>query len=251
MDKKSVFEAFKAKTDEIITHYDEVEELKFTASLKNGTKFSFDYDVARFECTKKKESNSVVNGVCDIIAALACVAMLSISLVRGINSSIIVLQTLTFSFFIIFSILSAVYHLFSVNHQRTSGVLLLIRQFLLIVTLFLLTATITEFQQGSMFLILFFLLLSVLSLFLSLLSTKGGLRAGNIISAVIGVVLMLSFRDAYITFISLSIVINGLINALFDSDKTKLAGRVKTTSLFYLLSLLFFFLFSEHLLIAF
>ena len=177
--------------------------------------------------------------------------LLSISLVRGINSSIIVLQTLTFSFFIIFSILSAVYHLFSVNHQRTSRVLLLIRQFLLIVTLFLLTATITELQQGSMFLILFFLLLSVLSLFLSLLSTKGGLRAGNIIIAVIGVVLMISFRDAYITFISLSIVINGLINALFDSDKAKLAGRVKTTSLFYLLSLLFFFLFSEHLLIAF
>ena len=101
-----------------------------------------------------------------------------------------------------------------------------------------------------MFLILFFLLLSVLSLFLSLLSTKGGLRAGNIIIAVIGVVLMISFRDAYITFISLSIVINGLINALFDSDKSKLAGKVKTTSLFYLLSLLFFFLFSEHLLIA-
>ena len=96
----------------------------------------------------------------------------------------------------------------------------------------------------------FFLLLSVLSLFLSLLATKGGLKAGNIIISLIGLVLVFSNQDLYIVFISLSLIINGLLNAIFDSDKTKIAGTIKTTSLFYLLSILFFFLFFEHLLIA-
>lgn len=250
MGKKEVFESFKARVDEIVNHYDEVEELKFTALLKNGTKFNFDFDIARFEVARKKESNSVVNGVSDIIATLATIAMLSISTIHNSFSSQMVLETLTYSFFILFFIISTIYHLFSVNHQRTSRVLLLVRQFILNVTIFLLTATLVTATTNNMFLTLTFLLLSVLSLFLSLLATKGGLKAGNIIISIIGLVLIFSNQNLYIIFISLALIINGLLNAIFDNDKTKIALTIKTTSLFYLLSLLFFFLFFEHLLIA-
>lgn len=250
MNKKEVFESFKSRIEEIVNHYDEVEEIKFYALLKNGTRFNFDFDIARFEMAKKKEVNSVVNGVCDIIAALATIAMLAISTIQNSLSTQMILETLTYSFFILFSVMSSIYHLFSVNHQRTSRVLLLVRQFILNVTIFLLTATLVKATSNSMFLTLTFLLLSVLSLFLSLLATKGGLKAGNIIISIIGLVLVFSNQDLYIVYISLSLIINGLLNAIFDSDKTKIAGTIKTTSLFYLLSILFFFLFFEHLLIA-
>ena len=130
--------------------------------------------------------------------------MLSISTIHNSFSSQMVLETLTYSFFILFFIISTIYHLFSVNHQRTSRVLLLVRQFILNVTIFLLTATLVTATTNNMFLTLTFLLLSVLSLFLSLLATKGGLKAGNIIISIIGLVLIFSNQNLYIIFISLA-----------------------------------------------
>ena len=42
MNKKEVFESFKSRIEEIVNHYDEVEEIKFYALLKNGTRFKDD-----------------------------------------------------------------------------------------------------------------------------------------------------------------------------------------------------------------
>ena len=44
MEKKEVFSQFNEKVSEITQHYEEIEEMKFDAKLKNGTHFSFDFN---------------------------------------------------------------------------------------------------------------------------------------------------------------------------------------------------------------
>ena len=45
MEKKEMFEEFKGRVDEILDHYEELERLSFTARLRNGTRFAFDFDI--------------------------------------------------------------------------------------------------------------------------------------------------------------------------------------------------------------
>ena len=73
MEKKEVFSQFKEKVSEITQHYEEIEEMKFDAKLKNGTRFSFTFDSDKFsrktgEADRKKHHPvSVFNAVVDIL----------------------------------------------------------------------------------------------------------------------------------------------------------------------------------------
>ncbi|MGN0907375.1 MAG: hypothetical protein ACI4NM_09530, partial [Bullifex sp.] len=184
MDKKDVFEQFRQRTAEIADHAEDVAEIKFCASLKNGTKFSFVYDSETFDVEKKKEVNSAVNGVSDIISALVTVALLALTAVEAIAPSVWLSAILVSAFFICYYIISAVYHLFSVNHRRTSRVLLLVRHFFLLLSLSLMTLEMTGITESSSALALFAGAAAVLSLFLALLTTKGGMIASDIMIAV-------------------------------------------------------------------
>ncbi len=245
MDKKEVFEEFRKRTAEIAAHADDVEEVKFFASLKNGTKFSFVYDADTFDVVRRKEVNSAVNGVSDIISALVTVALLSVSALKPMKPSVWLSAILVYAFFICYYIISAVYHLFSVNHRRTSRVLLLVRHFFLLLSLSLMTLEMTQISESSTVTALFAAVTAVLSLFLALLSTKGGMMASNIMIACMGVMMYLtSTGNILAVLIAFSIVTNALINAFFGGEKSLLTRTAGTSSLFFLLSQILIFFFS-------
>ena len=49
MDRRQLFDDFSQRVDQIMEHQDEISLLRFDARLKNGTRFSFDYDSERFD----------------------------------------------------------------------------------------------------------------------------------------------------------------------------------------------------------
>ncbi len=245
MDKNEVFEEFRKRTAEIADHASEVEEVKFFASLRNGTKFSFVYDADSFDVVKKKEVNSAVNGVADIISALITVSLLSLSALRPGNAFLWLTSILVYAFFICTYIISAVYHLFSVNHRRTARVLLLVRHFFLLLSLSLMTLELTLSAGSSVVIALLGSATAVLSLFLALLSTKGGLMASNIMIALMALMMFItSPGNVYTVLIAVSVMLNAMINAFMFSEKSVLTRTAGTSSLFYLLSEVLLFILS-------
>ena len=152
MEKKEVFSQFNEKVSEITQHYEEIEEMKFDAKLKNGTHFSFDFNSDKFNRktgTEKREHHpvSVFNAVVDILSACTALALMILWFVI---------------FFPIFFITSSVYHFLDEELTRAVKVMFIVRMGLLIASSALLCTTFCLYR-GFLYTIIY-LVLAALSL---------------------------------------------------------------------------------------
>lgn len=251
MERGQLFDDFKGRVDEIMEHQDEISVLRFDARLKNGTRFSFDYDSERFEKAARADGQprhrhpvSVFNAVLDIIAAMVAMNLMIVAGARahGISDGAYACLLLTFiSFFAMFTV-SAVYHLFDEGHARTVRVLYSVRMALLAICVMLLADSMCLIgTQGSMLTFPVQLFLAALSVFLTSLSTKGGSRAASLMTS-IAYLVSCAFVDldvGTITVIALG-TLSGMVPALVPSSSTRMRAA-GTTGLFHLVTLIAFF----------
>ena len=136
MDRRQLFDDFSQRVDQIMEHQDEISLLRFDARLKNGTRFSFDYDSERFDKASRparpaggRHPVSVSDAVVDMIASLVTLNLLIVSSARFVTLSegTFACVLLTYVSFFVFFTTSAVYHLFDEGHARTVKVLSMVR----------------------------------------------------------------------------------------------------------------------------
>lgn len=188
MERKEMFEDFSRRVNELLVHSDEIQDLRFNARLKNGTRFSFDYDSDRFskdESTEKGKLHpvSVFNAVVDIIAGIMMIVFMIVFLSKGKSSNAMVAAvTVSFVSFFLFFCVSAVYHLFDEGRKRTLHVLFQIRNTLLAISSALMCFCVTLSSAGlpMMMTLPVLLLFAALSVFFSSLGTKTGFRASGL-----------------------------------------------------------------------
>lgn len=116
-----IFADFQKQVKEIADHAPQVHKIDFSAKLKNGTSFNFNFNSDTFNKQPRGERNyrpsSVFNAVIDIIGASGAIFLLVyliVTMERYQKSYALsaVWSILTFSFFIAFFTISCIYHLF-------------------------------------------------------------------------------------------------------------------------------------------
>ncbi|MGH0053147.1 MAG: hypothetical protein ACQ5SW_07150 [Sphaerochaetaceae bacterium] len=117
-DVHKIFSDFKNRVDEIAEHAEHVHSVSFKAELKNGTSFNFSYNAEKFAKIQEPrgafKAYSVFNGIVDIIASLASIALLVYLILKMIAvQELALLPVLTYALFIMSFIFSALFHFFS------------------------------------------------------------------------------------------------------------------------------------------
>ena len=251
MDRRQLFDDFSQRVDQIMEHQDEISLLRFDARLKNGTRFSFDYDSERFDKASRparpaggRHPVSVFDAVVDMIASLVTLNLVIVSSARFVTLSegTFACVLLTYVSFFVFFTTSAVYHLFDEGHARTVKVLSMVRMGLLSLSVMLITDSMCLVcGRSAMLTFPVQLFLAALSVFLTSLSTKGGSRAASLMTS-IAYLVSCAFVDldvGTITVIALG-TLSGLVPALVPSSSTRMR-TAGTTGLFHLVTLIAFF----------
>lgn len=258
MEKTSIIEEFKRKTDEIALHSEEIEDLHFTAKLKNGTRFAFDFNEEDFlrkngilHEKEKTKSVSIFNGIFDILAAVGAIALLSLAssfqmTENTLNNAFLIT---TYSFFTVFFIVSSVYHLFHESHVRAIKALYVVRHSLLTISLALLCVGVNAMGYRNTFIYPAILFTGALSIFFMSIGTKGGTIAASFIQTVFATLISLSCQsDAIQLFLAILIATNSLVGG-FAATRGKKGVNIQTTGVFILLSLLLFYILTKQLII--
>lgn len=237
VDKERMFEDFTARVNEIARHKDEIERLDFTASLMNGTRFSFSYDRQRFEREAnrksmpeaKRELVSPMNAVIDICCAIAVIVMLVLTAVTGRLDA---LDASMLSLFMVFYALSATMHLFPTSMNRTVRVLRLVRFALLSLS----TCTLVLTQCTSMqFALPITFLVALIAFAVESIGTRGAMKAGQIVLALTSLAALPFCQIASGTVLTLSLsALASLIPAFVPQSRQSL----RTCGLFHLVALL-------------
>lgn len=248
MDRKDLMEDFRKQAVEISQHADDIDTLRFEARLKNGTRFSFNYDDELFTKHELGAENKVparrvstINGVSDIVAAaialsLMCVAA-SVQLVPG-ETGANALLLLTYISFSVYFIVSSIYHLFTENHKRALKALFQIRHVLLCVSLLLMGLSVNAhgYERGSAYVV--FLFIAVLSVFLGSLDTKKGARLSMLVQLLFAVALPFAApATALLLGVALLIAINSLTGCIMAPE----SGNLRTNPAFLAAALLLFY----------
>ena len=261
MDRESIINDFRAQSEEIAKHSDQIEELHFDAKLKNGTRFSFDFDAEKFEKTndktkkegEKKNRVSIFNAITDIIGAIGAIAMLSYTATTSYNATTIqlVLMILTYVFFITFFTESSVYHLFKESHTRTIKVLFQVRHSLLTFSLLFMTLSINAIGKDYIIIFPSCFFIAALSVFLISLDTKLGKRAATLIHILFALLILVSLPSSQIVIsLAAMITVSSLFSGVMKEDASRIFCAAKTSGLFLIASLVLFLIVSEHLLVA-
>jgi predicted membrane channel-forming protein YqfA (hemolysin III family) len=117
----NVFADFQRQVKEISEHAQQVHKIEFSAKLKNGTFFTFNYNSDTFnreaKGKRKYSPTSIFNAIIDIIGAFGAIFLLvylilTVEIYRQNFGFSSVWGILTFSFFIAFFVVSSLYHLF-------------------------------------------------------------------------------------------------------------------------------------------
>lgn len=253
MDRKEVFDGFRKQCLEIADHYGEVEEVSFEARLKNGTRFTFDYDAERFDkdSAPKTKRNmrpvSVTNGVADIISACVSIALLTTYCVAFVDEvgTASVSGILALSFWTVSFIVSAVYHLFDEGRPKAVRALSLVRMGLLAISAALLCGTASVAAGGNLVLAsAVMLFLCALAVFLASLSTRGSNRAANVaVAAMYATALLFCGISAESAAFCVVGMVAGLVPALTAGSSNRIVAKAGTFPLFYLASAALWFMF--------
>lgn len=237
-DKKKLFEDFKAKLEEILAHQEDLELISFDAKLKNGTRFAFNYDEATFDKGKIRRGTylpvSIFNAVLDIISTLISIALLVISsfTIHQDASFATTLLINTFTCFIVFFCVSAVYHFFDM-HSIATKVLAIVRFGFAVLVVALTGETLNRIGYSSLTNLIAIILIAVTSFFFLSLGTKAGTRAAYCCISAIGISFLFATRINPATILLTATTITaGLVPAvLCERDKTSL-DRASTNSIF-------------------
>ena len=249
MEKKEMFEEFKGRVDEILDHYEELERLSFTARLRNGTRFAFDFDIDSFNRNEERGRTrtpsrpvSVFNAVIDIIASVMAICLLIVNVAQSDASAATVLA---FTSAIVLFAVSAVYHLFDERMARTVKVLFLVRMGLLSLTFALVSGAVVSLSGGSALLAFpVTLLFASLALFLTSLGTSGGFRAASAVLALMSLaaILFSGSRTGLVILTQALMCLSALVPATLPAQKSRMLDGCRTNGIFLAVALASFFL---------
>ena len=252
MDRRQLFDDFSQRVDQIMEHQDEISLLRFDARLKNGTRFSFDYDSERFDKASRparpaggRHPVSVFDAVVDMIASLVTLNLLIVSGARfvALSGGAFACVLLTHVSFFVFFSTSAVYHLFDESHARTVKVLSMVRMGLLSLSVMLITDSMCLVcGRSSMLTFPVQLFIAALSVFFTSLSTRGGFRAASLAHC-LAYLASLAFMepDAYGVTVVVLGVVSGLVPALVPTSGSRIVRAGRTIGLFHLVTVIAFF----------
>ena len=240
MEKKEVFSQFNEKVSEITQHYEEIEEMKFDAKLKNGIRFAFTFDSDKFsrktgEAGRKKHHPvSVFNAVVDILSACTAITLMILWFVHSpaFPTAERVCITLAFIFFPIFFITSSVYH-FLDDELTIVRMGILIGSSALLCTVFCL-------YRGFLYTIIY-LVLAALSLMLLSFGTRNGFRASSLILAVSYLSILFFSRAPGALAAAITGAFASLLPAFIPSSGSRRLLNARTIGIFYLVTLISFF----------
>ena len=248
MEKKEMFEEFKGRVDEILDHYEELERLSFTARLRNGTRFAFDFDIDSFNRNEERGRTrtpsrpvSVFNAVIDIIASVMAICLLIVNVAHSDASAATVLAFT--SAIVLFAV--RVYHLFDERMARTVKVLFLVRMGLLSLTYALVSGAVVSLSGGSALLAFpVTLLFASLALFLTSLGTSGGFRAASAVLALMGLaaILFSGDRTGLVILTQALMCLSALVPASLPAQKSRMLDGCRTNGIFLAVALASFFL---------
>ena len=243
MEKKEVFSQFNEKVSEITQHYEEIEEMKFDAKLKNGTHFSFDFNSDKFNRktgTEKREHHpvSVFNAVVDILSACTALALMILWFVHSaaFPAAQRICFTLAFIFFPVFFITSSVYHFLDEELTRAVKVMFIVRMGLLIASSALLCTTFCLYR-GFLY-TLIYLTLAALSLMLLSFGTKNGFRASSLITAAGYLIILFFCRTPGASATALTGAFASLFPVFIPVSGVKKISNARTIGIFYLVTLI-------------
>lgn len=243
MEKKEVFSQFNEKVSEITQHYEEIEEMKFDAKLKNGTHFSFDFNSDKFNRktgTEKREHHpvSVFNAVVDILSACTALALMILWFVHSaaFPAAQRICFTLAFIFFPVFFITSSVYHFLDEELTRAVKVLFIVRMGLLIASSALLCTTFCLYR-GFLYTIIY-LVLAALSLMLLSFGTRNGFRASSLITAAGYLIILFFCRTPGASATALTGAFASLFPVFIPVSGVKKISNARTIGIFYLVTLI-------------
>lgn len=243
MEKKEVFSQFNEKVSEITQHYEEIEEMKFDAKLKNGTHFSFDFNSDKFNRktgTEKREHHpvSVFNAVVDILSACTALALMILWFVHSaaFPAAQRICFTLAFIFFPVFFITSSVYHFLDEELTRAVKVMFIVRMGLLIASSALLCSAFCLYR-GFLY-TLIYLTLAALSLMLLSFGTKNGFRASSLITAAGYLIILFFCRTPGASATALTGAFASLFPVFIPVSGVKKISNARTIGIFYLVTLI-------------
>ncbi len=243
MEKKEVFSQFNEKVSEITQHYEEIEEMKFDAKLKNGTHFSFDFNSDKFNRktgTEKREHHpvSVFNAVVDILSACTALALMILWFVHSaaFPATQRICFTLAFIFFPVFFITSSVYHFLDEELTRAVKVMFIVRMGLLIASSALLCSAFCLYR-GFLY-TLIYLTLAALSLMLLSFGTKNGFRASSLITAAGYLIILFFCRTPGASATALTGAFASLFPVFIHVSGVKKISNARTIGIFYLVTLI-------------
>jgi hypothetical protein len=215
--KEKRFADFSGKVQEICQHYDQVEDMKFTANLKNGTTFRFKFDAEEYDKAKEEKRPykpvSVFNSIIDMIGA-----GLSIAGIVVLHGNLIALLASSF-LFCVFAF-SAIGHLLDEGRTRSRLVFANLEEAFKVIFLCLyngMFASSTQYHFSA--LVTVTLLLGALSLLLLSIQTKGAGTASKLVSAMIPCFSMLSVFSLFTLASSLLFSLWSLLSVVLGERK--------------------------------
>lgn len=244
MEKKEVFSQFNEKVSEITQHYEEIEEMKFDAKLKNGTHFSFDFNSDKFnrqtgdEKRKAHHPLSVFNAVVDILSACAALALMVLWFVHSaaFPAAERICFTLVFIIFPVFFITSSVYHFLDEELTRAVKAMFIVRMGLLIASSALLCTAFCLYR-GFLY-TLIYLILAALSLMLLSFGTKNGFRASSLIMAAGYLIILFFCRTPGASATAVTGAFASLFPVFIPVSGVKRISNARTIGIFYLVTLI-------------
>lgn len=214
-DVNELFQDFQKQVAEIASHAQQVSKLKFSAQLKNGTSFRFNFDADTYGREKKPyKPHSIYNAIIDIIGAAITVALM----VMHIGSPLWVLGCI---FLFAFFVTNAVMHLFDESRERTVAVLFHLGCAIKIVFLCLFNFAMVHGPQSV---VVTTLGISALSLLLLSIQTRGAGRVSSIVLAI------LPFMNLLGGVHSLFLPASDLVFALWALGPALPGGKAKARS---------------------
>ena len=247
MEKKEVFSQFNEKVSEITQHYEEIEEMKFDAKLKNGIRFAFTFDSDKFsrktgEAGRKKHHPvSVFNAVVDILSACTAITLMILWFAHSaaFPTAERVCITLAFIFFPIFFITSSVYHFLDDELTRAVKAMFIVRMGFLIASSALL-CTVFCLYRGFLYTIIY-LVLTALSLMLLSFGTRNGFRASSLVLVVSYLSVLFFSRTPGAFAAAITGAFASLLPAFIPASGSRRLLNARTIGIFYLVTLISFF----------
>lgn len=205
-----LFSDFKEHVIDITEHADQIHRIDFSAKLKNGTSFAFNYNsdqwMRKASPEAKRESSryapaSPFNAIVDIVGALVAIALMIIVAINinklpvfGVTG---VLSVFVFTLYICYFVIAAIFHLFPCESQ-VRGVFLHLTTAFKIITLLLINMLGAILLPGSPYssvLIFVSIFVAALALFMLSFGTKGGGRASLVFSTAIPFLLFIIYPN--------------------------------------------------------